>query len=73
MLAKEKVKKQLKRQFKKPIPSTQYIAFQKEHRDYPSYHQLKGLYGSWDVLSWEVWGLERRFEPGLLKKRSKKS
>lgn len=57
MLAKEKVKKQLKRQFKKPIPSTQYIAFQKEHRDYPSYHQLKGLYGSWDVLSWEVWGV----------------
>ena len=57
MLHKHEVQTQLKKRFKHPISSTQYIHFQKENRDYPSYTRLKGLYGSWDELCLSVWGI----------------
>ena len=56
MLNKKTVKAQCRKQFKEPISSTQYIAFQKSHPEFPSYLRLKSLYGSWDAFCLSTWG-----------------
>ena len=60
MLEKKEIKKLIKNQFEKPVTSTKYIKFQKMNTDYPSYHQLKNLYGSWDNLTHEIWKVGTR-------------
>lgn len=56
MLNKKTVKAQCRKQFKEPLSSTQYIAFQKSHPEFPSYLRLKNLYGSWDAFCLSTWG-----------------
>lgn len=60
MINKKTVKSLLQKTFEEPISSSKYIAFRKEHLEFPSYLQLKKLYGSWDNLCLAIWGTGAR-------------